>query len=359
MKNHYHLREVEACPALGKERYSMKALVCVGPHQARIEERPAPALQDGDVLIRMRRVGICGTDYHIFDGSQPFFTYPRLIGHELSGEIVAAPTDSGLAIGDVVTVNPYLPCGTCVACRRGRPNCCSRISVLGVHADGGMAEYIAVPAAAVIPTPGLSLDQAAMVEFLAIGAHAVRRAHIEPGARVLVTGAGPIGIGCALFARIAGAAEVVLLDRSPGRLATAATAFGFLHGIVAGPDATAALAAHTDNEMFDYVFDATGNIHAMNAGIAHVAHAGTYVLVGLNRDELRFSDPEFHKRETTLLASRNALSADFAQVVVAIRDGTVPIDRFLTHRVDLADAPAALPGLIAAQEEVLKAVITI
>lgn len=337
----------------------MKALVCTGPHQARIEDRPRPEPQDGEVLIRMRRVGICGTDYHIFDGSQPFFTYPRLIGHELSGEVAVAPADSGLTVGEVVTVNPYLPCGTCVACRRGRPNCCSRISVLGVHADGGMAEYLAVPAAAVIPTPGLSLDHAAMVEFLAIGAHAVRRAAITPGARVLVTGAGPIGIGCALFARIAGAVEVVLLDRSPGRLATAAEAFGFAQGVVAGPDATALLADHTDGEMFDYVFDATGNIHAMNGGLAHLAHAGTYVLVGLNRDALSFPDPEFHKRETTLLASRNALSADFEQVVAAIRDGSVPIDRFLTHRVALADAPEALPGLIAAQETVLKAVITI
>lgn len=336
----------------------MKALVCVGPYEARIEERARPARGNGEVLIRMRRVGICGTDYHIFDGSQPFFTYPRLIGHELSGEVAEAPAGSGLAIGDVVTVNPYLPCGTCVACRRGRPNCCSRISVLGVHADGGMAEYIAVPASAVIPTPGLSLDHAAMVEFLAIGAHAVRRAAIEPGTRVLVTGAGPIGIGCALFARIAGA-TVTLLDRSPGRLATAAEAFGLTDGVVAGPEAAEQLEARTDGEMFDYLFDATGNIHAMNAGLANLAHAGTYVLVGLNRDSLSFPDPEFHKRETTLLASRNALSADFEQVVAAIRDGTIPIDRFLTHRVSLADAPEALPGLIAAQEQVLKAVVTI
>lgn len=336
----------------------MKALVCVGPHEARIEERARPARGNGEVLIRMRRVGICGTDYHIFDGSQPFFTYPRLIGHELSGEVAEAPAGSGLAIGDVVTVNPYLPCGTCVACRRGRPNCCSRISVLGVHADGGMAEYIAVPASAVIPTPGLSLDHAAMVEFLAIGAHAVRRAAIEPGTRVLVTGAGPIGIGCALFARIAGA-TVTLLDRSPGRLATAAEAFGLTDGVVAGPEAAEQLGARTDGEMFDYLFDATGNIHAMNAGLANLAHAGTYVLVGLNRDSLSFPDPEFHKRETTMLASRNALSTDFEQVVAAIRDGTIPIDRFLTHRVSLADAPEALPGLIAAQEQVLKAVVTI
>jgi 2-desacetyl-2-hydroxyethyl bacteriochlorophyllide A dehydrogenase len=309
---------------------AMKALICTAPNEARIEDRPMPRAADGEVLLRMRRVGICGTDYHIFDGSQPFFTYPRLIGHELAGEIVDAPRDSGLAAGQIVTVNPYLACGTCVACRRGRPNCCSNIRVLGVHADGGMTEYLAVPAGSIVPTEGLTVDQAAMVEFLAIGAHAVRRAAIEPGTRVLVTGAGPIGIGCALFARIAGAGSVTLHDRSARRLATAAERFGF----------------------------ETGVVQAMNAGLSHVAHAGTYVLVGLCRDDLVFSDPEFHKRETTLLASRNALSVDFHHVIASIRNGAVPTDRFLTDRVDLDDVPTAIPALIARQEEVLKAIVT-
>lgn len=337
----------------------MKAMVCTAPHESRIEDRPEPEAGAGDVLLRMRRVGLCGTDYHIFDGSQPFVTYPRLIGHELAGEVVTAPSGSGLHTGQVVTVNPYIACGTCVACRRGRPNCCARISVLGVHADGGMTERLAVPASAIVPTDGLSVDQAAMVEFLAIGAHAVRRAGIVPGSRVLVTGAGPIGIGCALFARIAGAGTVTVLDRSPQRLATASALFGFDDAIATGPDAQDRLLARSDGEMFDYVFDATGSIQAMNAGFAHVAHAGTYVLVGLCRADLVFADPEFHKRETTLLASRNALSVDFDHVIAAIRSGAIDVDAFLTDRVYLADVPAALPALIARQESVLKAVVTI
>ncbi len=337
----------------------MKALVCTAPNAARIEDRPAPQVGEGEVLLRMRRVGICGTDYHIFDGSQPFFTYPRLIGHELAGEVVEAPADSGLTPGQIVTVNPYIACGTCVACRRGRPNCCARISVLGVHADGGMTEFLAVPVGSIVTTEGLTVDQAAMVEFLAIGAHAVRRAAIEPGTRVLVTGAGPIGIGCALFARIAGAGSVTLLDRSAKRLASAAERFGFDGGIVAGPDAAADLARLTDGEMFDYVFDATGNIQAMKAGLFNVANAGTYVLVGLCLDDLVISDPEFHKRETTLLASRNALAADFDHVIASIRNGAVPADRFLTDRVDLEDVPPAIPALIARQEDVLKAIVTL
>lgn len=337
----------------------MKALVCVGPNEVRIEERENPKAGPGEVLLRIRRVGVCGTDFHIFTGKQPFFSYPRLIGHELAGEVVDAPFDSGFRANEIVTVNPYLPCGDCVACRRERPNCCMRVSVLGVHADGGMTEYLAVPAAAVIPVPGLTLDQAAMVEFLAIGAHAVRRAQIEGGARVLVTGAGPIGIGCAMFARIAGAGSVTLLDTSATRLSKAAGSFGFDSCVIAGPDASAELAQITNGEMFDYVFDATGSAAAMNAGLANVAHAGTYVLVGLCLDNLTFADPEFHKRETTLLASRNALHADFEHVIESIRNGAIPTDLILTHRANLADLAEGFPALLAEHETVLKAVVTI
>ncbi|MDR7156929.1 2-desacetyl-2-hydroxyethyl bacteriochlorophyllide A dehydrogenase [Sphingobium xenophagum] len=337
----------------------MKALVCVAPNEARIEERARPVAGQGEVLLRIRRVGVCGTDFHIFTGKQPFFTYPRLIGHELAGEVVEASVGSDLAIGQVVTVNPYIPCGTCVACRRQRPNCCARVSVLGVHADGGMAEYLAVPSSAIIPTPGLTVDQAAMVEFLAIGAHAVRRAAIAAGSRVLVTGAGPIGIACAMFARIAGAGSITLLDRSDARLAKAVQDFGFGSCVTAGPDATVKLAEISDGEMFDYVFDATGSAAAMNAGLANVAHAGTYILVGLCLDNLVFADPEFHKRETTLLASRNALHADFELVIDSIRNGTIPTDRMLTHRIDLADLATDMPSLLGQQEMIVKAIVTV
>jgi 2-desacetyl-2-hydroxyethyl bacteriochlorophyllide A dehydrogenase len=337
----------------------MKALICVEPHDMRVEERPQPRREEGEVLIRMRRVGICGTDYHIYAGNQPFLSYPRVIGHELSGEVAEAPEGSRFAPGQVVTVNPYLACGRCVACRRGRPNCCARISVLGVHADGGLCDWIAVPEKAVIDAQGLTLDQAAMVEFLAIGAHAVRRAALEPGARVLVTGAGPIGVAAALFARIAGAGSVTFLDSRGSRLAFARDRLGFGKGVIAGPEAHAALAAATDGDMFDYVFDATGNIHAMRAGLDYVAHAGTYILVGLCKDDLVFPDPEFHKRETTLLASRNALSADFDHVIANIRNGSIPTALLHTHALTIDEAPTRIPALIADADTLMKAIVSL
>ncbi|MFS2018475.1 alcohol dehydrogenase catalytic domain-containing protein, partial [Massilia sp. CT11-108] len=169
----------------------MKCVVCESPGDLQLGFKPVPEAGPGEVLLRVRRIGVCGTDMHIFRGTQPFLAYPRVMGHELSGEVATAPAGSGLAPGDEVLVMPYLSCGDCVACRKGKTNCCTRIQVLGVHRDGGLAEYLAVPAQFVLKTEGISLDDAAMVEFLAIGLHAVRRGAVAAGQRVLVVGAGP------------------------------------------------------------------------------------------------------------------------------------------------------------------------
>lgn len=337
----------------------MKALVCVQPGDIRVEERPRPVRGEGEVLLRMRRVGICGTDYHIYGGKHPFLEYPRLIGHELAGEVVEIPAGSPLAVGQVVTINPYIACGTCRACRRGKPNCCARISVLGVHSDGGLCEWLAVPERAVVDATGLSLDQAAMVEFLAIGAHAVRRSGLCAGDEVVVVGAGPIGVAVALFARIAGAGRIVLIDTRAPRLAYARDHLGLSDGVVADDALAETLSAMTGGEMFDQVFDATGNIHAMRAGLNWVAHGGSYTLVGVCKDDLVFADPEFHKRETTLIASRNALSVDFDHVIASIRSGAIPTDAIRTHALTLDEAPRRLPELIAEADTVLKAIVTI
>ena len=195
----------------------MRVLQCVEPGNLVVVDRPEPAAGPGEVLVRIRRAGVCGTDLHIYEGSHPYLAYPRVIGHELSGEIAAIGSGCSIAPGQQVYVIPYLSCGGCVACRRGKTNCCQRISVLGVHVDGGMAEYICVPEGNVVAADGVTLDQAAMVEFLAIGAHAVRRANPRATDRVLVVGAGPIGIGCILFAKLRGAA-VTVLDMRQDRL---------------------------------------------------------------------------------------------------------------------------------------------
>jgi 2-desacetyl-2-hydroxyethyl bacteriochlorophyllide A dehydrogenase len=333
----------------------MKAVVCENPGALRVVERPAPHRGDDEVLIRIRRVGLCGTDYHIFAGRHPYLAYPRVMGHELAGEVVSVPSGSAFRQGQIVSINPYLACGTCVACRRGKPNACVNISVLGVHADGGMCELLAVPQSAVIDATGLTLDQAAMLEFLAIGAHAVARSAIQSGDRVLVAGAGPIGIAAALFARLEGAA-VTLVDRRAARLAYARDRLGFDDVALAGPELAAALADRTKGEAFDAVFDATGSLEAMAQSLDHVAHGGTLVLVGVAPGDLVFADPEFHKRETTLLASRNALNADFERVIGAMKDGKIPLDALQTHSFPLEEISDRLPELIAGADDVLKAI---
>jgi len=329
----------------------MKAVVCREPNNIEIEERPAPIVQPGEALVRIRRVGLCGTDYHIFAGRHPFLVYPRVMGHELGGEIARTDPGSTFRIGQTVAINPYLACGTCIACRKGKPNACMNISVLGVHADGGMTELIAVPERALIDADGLTIDQAAMLEFLAIGAHAVARSRVGAADQALVVGAGPIGIAVGLFARLNGA-QVTLVDTRATRLAYARDHLGFADVVEAGPG----LASRTGGEMFDMVFDATGSLTAMAQSLHHVAHGGTLVLVGVAPGDLVFPDPEFHKRETTLIASRNALSADFDRVKQAIRDGSIPTAALHTHSLAVEEMPVRILDLIAQADHVLKAI---
>src|SRR3954447_14959232 len=179
----------------------MKALCCVEPGTLRLIDVAEPKAGESEVLVRIRNVGICGTDYHIFHGNQPYLSYPRVIGHELGGEVVEAPRGSALRAGQVVAIEPYLSCGECRACRMGKTNCCRKLEVLGVHREGGACEFIAVPERNVVPADGLTASQASMMEFLAIGAHGVRRSGAGAGSRVAVVGAGPIGISAAIFCK--------------------------------------------------------------------------------------------------------------------------------------------------------------
>ena len=336
----------------------MQAVVCRQPGEVALEERPDPVRGESEVLVGVRRIGLCGTDFHIFEGSHPYLAYPRIIGHEFSGEVLEVPAGSALRRGETVVVNPYVSCGTCIACRNGKPNCCVRIAVLGVHRDGGCCERISVPAGNLYPARGLTVDQAASCEFLAIGAHAVARAAVKPGQRTLVIGAGPIGLGTALFAGIADA-DVSIMDRDAARLAFARENAIALRSVDAGPRTDAEVAEITQGEGFDLVFDATGNRASMEGAFRHVAHGGALVLVSIVSDNITFSDPEFHKREMTVMGSRNATRADFERVIGAIAAGRVPLDRLITHRTSLAGAITDLPRWTTEKAGLVKALVEI
>ncbi len=334
----------------------MLTVICETPGQLIAQQRPMPEPAANEVLLRVKRVGVCGTDLHIFTGDQPYLNYPRVMGHELSGIIEQAPAGSHLSVGDTVYVMPYLSCGDCGACKQGKTNCCINIQVLGVHRDGAFTEYLAVPQQFVHKADGVSLDQAAMLEFLAIGAHAVRRAQVKTGQKVLVVGAGPIGMAAMIFALLRGG-EVTALDSRADRLAMCKTDLAIPHTVVLGPQDQDELSRISGGTYFDVVFDATGNPKAMERGFQFVAHGGTYVLVSIVGASISFSDPEFHKRETTLLASRNATAEDFETVLEAMRAGKIPDKALNTHRLALADTPTDFKTLLDPARGVLKAII--
>lgn len=334
---------------------SIDALVVTRPGELSVAKRPRPERGGVEVLVAPRRSGICGTDYHIYEGNQPFLSYPRIMGHELAVDLLAAPDGSDLVLGDTYIVNPYVACGACIACRRGKPNCCMRIGVLGVHRDGGMAELLTLPASNLLPARGLAVDECAMVEFLAIGAHAVRRAAVAGGDQALVVGAGPIGLGTALFASLEGG-DVTVMDRDRDRLDAALKLVPDCRAVMAGDnDGLIALAP----EGFDVVFDATGSRASIEQGFAHAAHGGRYCLVSVVQGDISFVDADFHRKELTLLGSRNAIDADFGRVIHAIKSGDATAGNWITHRTTMRGAIKDLPYWATNKAGLIKAVIEI
>ncbi|WP_251978637.1 zinc-binding alcohol dehydrogenase family protein [Salinicola avicenniae] len=338
----------------------MQVVVCSQPGEMNLIERPTPDCAPGEARVAIRRIGICGTDIHAFGGNQPYFVYPRVLGHELGGEVVATAddVDSGL-VGQSVYVIPYLHCGECRACRQGRTNCCQSLEVIGVHRDGGMAETLNVPATHLIPVPALSPDQLALVECQAIGAHAVRRAQVAAAELVVVVGAGPIGMGVLQVAKSRGA-RVAMVDTNRERLALCRDAFGadaVWHAVE--EDVVAEIVAMNDGALADVVFDATGNPEAMNRGFDFAGHGGRYVLVSVVKADITFNDPDFHKKELTLLGSRNATKEDFETVTRLMASGELQTTPLITHRGTLADLPTLMPQWCDPASGVVKAMVTL
>lgn len=335
----------------------MKAIVCDQPGQFRIKEMDTPTPKAGEALVRLVRVGVCGTDLHAYKGRHPLVTYPRILGHELSGEVAAVNEPAcGLKVGDPVVILPYLECGKCIACRHGKPNCCMSLKVYGVHLDGGMAEYLNVPTDHLIKAEKLSFDEMAMVECLSIGAHAVFRARIQPGTMAMVIGAGPIGLGAMQFAKAAGA-KVIAADTVPERLKFCQTHLKVDYAIQVKPDWAKEVEAVTNKEYPLTVLDATGNLQSMNASFNLTAHGGTLVFVGLVKENISFSDADFHRHELTVMSSRNATRRDLEQVIEAIRAGQASGKVLITHRAKMNEVIARFESWLQPETGVVKAII--
>lgn len=336
----------------------MKTIVLEKPGNfIRTETDPPEGPGPGEAEVAVLRVGICGTDLHAFRGRQPFFDYPRILGHELGVEVIAVGSDvEAVKVGDRCAVEPYLNCGTCIACRQGKTNCCEQLQVLGVHIDGGMRERILVPAHKLHLSNSLEVEQLALVETLGIGAHAVDRAKPEKGESVLVIGAGPIGLSVIQFAQVVGA-HIVLLELNKGRMAFARAHFDIAHGIESLDRVEDDLRQAFSGDFPTAVFDATGNVNSMNSAFQYVANGGRLTLVGLVQDNITFYDPEFHRREITLLATRNSQTKDFRRIITLMESGAVDTRPWITHQAGFEDMIGAFPTWLEPDQGVVKAMM--
>ncbi|MGA3185489.1 MAG: alcohol dehydrogenase catalytic domain-containing protein [Bryobacteraceae bacterium] len=306
----------------------------------------APGL--GEVLVRVLTVGICGTDLHAYEGTQPFFTYPRVLGHELAVEVIDG-NGSEFKAGDKCAVNPYMTCGICSACLRGRTNCCAKMRVIGVHSDGGMRDRILIPAQQLYKCAKLPAVQIPLVETLGVGIHATGRAEVQAGDRAMVCGAGPIGLSVIEFLRLAGA-DMGVVEKIPQRLEFAARHYALKRAYPSQEEAK-------QEEASMLVFDCTGDKGSMEGSIQLLQQGGKLIFVGLINDSISLFDPDLHRREATILASRNSTRAEHVRVLELMESGAIDVSAWPTDFVRPEAMGERFPLWLHREAGVVKAVI--
>jgi 2-desacetyl-2-hydroxyethyl bacteriochlorophyllide A dehydrogenase len=315
----------------------MKYIVCEKPGQFLLKEKEAPMRKKGEALVKIRQVGICGTDLHAYQGNQAFFTYPRILGHELAVEVLEIEDNpKKIKPGDHVVVMPYVSCYQCIACRNGKTNCCTSLKVLGIHTDGGMQELLNVPIELLVPAKNLGDVEMALVEPLAIGAHAVKRASLTHGDTAVVIGCGPIGIGIMKLAQLEGA-RVIAIDTNARRLDFVKKEIGIAHTVLSGAGVQEEIKSITQGDLAQVVFDATGHRGALESGPSFMAYGGSYILVGLSKGDLTFHHPAIHAKEASIRCSRNATMVDFEHVISMLQKGDFPVHAYVTHQVHFGE----------------------
>jgi len=341
----------------------MKAIQLEKPRQFRridIAEPNPPG--PGEALLRVHRVGICGSDISGYLGQMPFYSYPRIPGHELGVEVLAVGAGvTNVKVGDNCSVEPYMNCQQCSACRRGHSNCCENLKVLGVMMDGGMCDRMIVPARKLHPSKELTFEQLALVETLAIGCHAIHRGNPQPGETVLVIGAGPIGLSVIEFSKLS-AARTIVMDLNAQRLEFCKRAMGIEHTVITTGDGAEIeiLKQLTNGSMPHLVVDATGSNNSMSHALTYCAFAGRLVYVGITQEPISFPHaPVLHRRELTLLGSRNALPPDFTRIIKLIEGGQIDTRPWISHRTGFEELPTVFPSYLKPETGVIKAVVEV
>ncbi|WP_409438846.1 zinc-binding alcohol dehydrogenase family protein [Psychromonas sp. GE-S-Ul-11] len=335
----------------------MKSIVCTEPYKLSYREIEKPKITEKEVLIKVNAIGICGTDIHAFTGHQPFFDYPRVLGHEVCGDITElGHSVTRFKVGERVSLIPYVACNECPSCLSGRTNCCENISVIGVHENGGFGEYLAIPESNVLPVGDIDPVTASLIEPFAISAHAVRRAAVKQGENILVVGAGPIGLGAAAIAKADGG-NVVVADTSLERRTHVEKVLGVPTIDPAAKNSEESIRKNFSGHLAQTVIDATGNARAMNNAVNLICNGGKIVFVGLFKGNLEFSDPDFHKKETTMMGSRNATPEDFNKVVRLMSSGEISSEMMLTHTFNFLDIGNTFNEQVVGNKDLLKGVI--
>ena len=322
----------------------MQAIQFTAPQQIALVNLTEPSNPGpGEALVRTHRMGICGTDIACYLGKFPFFAYPRTPGHELGLEVVAVADDvKNVRVGDKCSLEPYVNNPATRTSQKGAQNCCPDVQVIGVHNNGGLRKGVfAVPARKLHVGNDLSYDELALVETLAIGCHAVQRANPQPGESVLVIGAGPIGLACLEFLKLMDVKSIVM-DVTKSRLEFCKKNLGIQHTITFQSDGSHLIELEkiTGGVLADVVIDATGNFKSMSTCFDYAAFTGRVVFVGITTSDLTFPHAAiFHRREITLLASRNAMPEDFERIIQMIREGKINTSFWITHRILFEEVP--------------------
>ncbi len=337
----------------------MKTIQLETPGTFKEIEEQEPTRKPGEALIRIRRIGVCGTDIHAFHGRQPFFDYPRILGHELGVEIVEIDeNDQGLKPGDKCSVEPYLNDPDSAASRMGKSNCCESLQCLGVHTDGGMRPFITVPINKLHRANELSFEQLALIETICIGTHGVERSQLTKDETILILGSGPIGLGAIQYALSLGS-RVIVGDISEERLSFCRDVIKVPHALKAdAPDFEEQLKKICEGGLPQVVLDATGNRFSMQRTFDLAAHGGRIVFVGLLKGEIAFDDPNFHRKELTLMASRNATPDTFKKVIAAVANGSIDTKPWITHRIGIQDVPEKFQETVS-RPDLIKAIIEV
>ena len=335
----------------------MKYIVCNKPGEIVLKNKKTPKLKKNCSLIKIKRVGICGTDLHAYKGNQPFFSYPRILGHELAGVLLKVnEKSSDLKVGDKVVIIPYLSCGNCQACNLKLSNCCEKINVIGVHSDGGLQEIINIPNENLISENYLSFDEIALVEPLSIGYHAIKRSKIKSSDKVLVVGCGPIGIGIISLAIDQGC-KVSAIDKDINRIDFVKKKFKKVNILNYDEKTIEKIKIFNKSSLCDVVFDATGNKKSIETSHRFLRYGGKVILVGIYKSDISFFHPDIHKKEIEIICSRNATKEDFRKIIKFLKNKKFESKSYITERISFKNLAENFENFYSKNKLLVKAMI--